>query len=80
VAPGDFQGPVQALGVDLARGLLELALDEAAKQLGLDDAQLQVLGAAPEGLVGVVEDPLHHVALAAQIDVGHIRLSLEDGA
>ena len=40
-------------------------------------AELHVPGAAPEGLVAVVEDRLHRVPLAAEVDVRDVRLALE---
>ncbi len=41
---------------------------------------VDLLGAAPEWLVLVVEDPLHHVTLAAEVDVRDLGLLLKDRA
>ena len=49
------------------------------KSLGVDQLELDLLRAAPERLVAVVEQPLHHVPAAAEVDVGDLRLLLEDG-
>src|SRR5436190_198289 len=52
--------------------------DELGERTGRDRAQLDRLRAAPKRLVFVVEDPLHDVAPAAQVDVRHLGLELED--
>src|SRR3954454_15050879 len=52
--------------------------EDRRERLGRDDAELELLAAAPEGLVRVVEDPLHHVALAAEEEVRDLGLLLED--
>ena len=51
-----------------------------AKSSGRDHAELHLLRTAPERLVGVVEETVHHAALAAEVDVGDVRLGLEHGA
>src|SRR6185295_9393567 len=65
--------------VDPAAGVGEAPLDEVAERPGRDRAELELLGAAPERLVLVVEDPLHHVALAAEVEVRDLGLLLQDG-
>ena len=60
-------------------GCVEPLLDEPLEELGLDRADLHHLRAPIEGLVLVVEQAPHHVALAAGVDVGDVGLLLEDG-
>ena len=59
---------------------LESLADERGEVLRGDHPELELLRAAPEGLVGVVEEPFHHAPLAAEIDVRDLGLRLEDGA
>ena len=66
--------------VDVLPGCAEARRDVLAKELGRNDTQLKLLRAPPERLVGVVEDALHHVALAAEVQVRDFRLLLEDRA
>ena len=54
--------------------------DEDRERLALYRPQLDRLGAAPERLVSIVEDLLHDVALAAEVDMGNLGLLLKDGA
>jgi hypothetical protein len=54
--------------------------DEGGERFDRDHPQLHRLGAAPERLVGVVEDALHDVVLAAEVHVGDLRLALENRA
>ena len=80
VAESRVQHPVDGGRLDPLPGALELRLDVAAEERRRDHAELHLLRAAPEGLVLVVEDPLQHVPLAAQVDVRDVGLELEDGA
>ncbi len=71
--------------VDGRRGYLlarvfELSLYVLGEGLRLDHVELDLLGAAPEWLVLVVKDALHHVALAPEVEVRHLGLLLKDGA
>ncbi len=59
--------------------LLESCAHEARELCLVDQADFELLRAAPERLVAVAEDPVEHVALAAQVDVRYLGLSLEDG-
>ena len=63
-------------------GARRSAASDVAARTGpaVDHAQLDLLRAAPERLVLVVEDPLHHVALAAEVDVRDLGLLLEHRA
>src|SRR4051812_11994534 len=80
VAAGDVHDGVDHGRVGLAVRRREALGDERAEQRGRDDAELELLGAAPEGLVGIVEDPLHHVAPAAEVEVRDVGLLLKDRA
>ncbi len=78
------RGQRERLPAGLRRQVLA-RLAEPGERVGLEQVgryhpELHLLRAAPERLVLVVEDPLHHVALAAQVDVSHLRLLLEDRA
>src|SRR5439155_26354076 len=74
------QHPLDRVWLDRAARLRELRLDEAAEERRRDDAELHLLGTAPERLVLVGEDALEHVPLAAQVDVSDLWLPLEDRA
>ena len=74
------QHPLDRVWLDRAARLRELRLDEAAEERRRDDAELHLLGTAPERLVLVGEDALEHVPLAAQVDVSDLGLPLEDRA
>ena len=79
--PGrDREDRVEPVGRDHAAGAVEAAADVAAEVLRVDHAELDLLGAAPERLVGVAEDAPHHVALGAEVDVRDLGLGLEDRA
>ena len=74
------RGGEQALKPSLAdsfTGLCEALPDEGSKLGRRDHADLELLGAAPERFILVVEDTLEDVALAAEVDVAHFRLGLE---
>ena len=75
-----MQQRIEGVGLDRPGGRAEALDDVAPEGLGRDDAQLDGLGAAPERLVLVAEEPAHHVALAAEVHVRHLGLGLEDGA
>jgi hypothetical protein len=77
---GDLEDPVADHLLDPPAGVLEAPGDEVAEGLGGDRPQLELLGAAPERLVRVVEDPLHHVALAAEVEVRDLGLLLQHRA
>ena len=64
-------------GVDVLARRAEPLLDEGGERIVGDDAELHLLGASPERLVGVVEQPVHHAALATEVDVRDLRLRLE---
>ena len=64
--------------VDRLLGLLEAVAQEAGELGRRDRTDLETLGAAPERLVRVVEDPLEDVPLAPEVDVRHLGLLLED--
>jgi hypothetical protein len=66
------------LGLDGAPRCLEALVDERRKRCPIDDAELHLLRASPERLVGVAEELLNHAALAAEVHVGNLRLRLED--
>jgi hypothetical protein len=79
VAARDRQHAVDGGVVDPAARRLEPLANEGREVFGRDHAELHLLRAAPERLVGVVEEPVHDAALAAQVDMSDVRLSLEDG-
>ncbi len=77
MAAGAAEQIIDDLGCDSPVGRAEPVEDETGEGLGGNHPQLDRLGAAPKGLVGVVEYSLHHVLLAPQVDVGHLGLFLE---
>ena len=77
VAAGAGEQLLEGLGADLLVRPEEALADEAGEALGIDELELDLLRAVPEGLVDVVEEALHHVAAAAEVDVGDLGLLLE---
>src|SRR6202011_3254323 len=75
----DPEHEVDHVCADGPSGLRKPGLDESAEVACRDRAQFHRLGAAPKGLVRVIEDPLHRVALAAEIDMRDLGLLLKDG-
>src|SRR5438477_8772762 len=73
-----FEDCLHGLVLDCSVGRGEASGDERGELGWIDRAELELLGTAPEGLVRVVEDPLHEVALAPEVNVRHLRLCLED--
>ena len=81
VAAGDLEQPRRAPPSSIPFPVAREALAEEAGELRRRDRpDLELLRAAPERLVLVVEDPLEDVPLAAEVDVAHLRLRLEDRA
>ena len=78
VAAGEREDLGDGLRVDRLPGRSEASGDVVGELGRLDHVQLHLLGATPERLVRVVEDPRQHVALAAEIDVRDLGLGLED--
>jgi hypothetical protein len=74
-------GPLEELVDDFRRefaSAVAKSLGEERRELGgRDRAELDWLRAAPKRLVLVVEDPLHDVALAAEVDVRDLGLELK---
>src|SRR5207248_509238 len=75
--PGRLEETGQRVVVDPLVGGGEALADEGRELRRRDRPQLERLGAAPERLVLVVEDPVEYVPLAAEIDVPYVRLGLE---
>jgi hypothetical protein len=71
---------VHHLVVDVPVGALELPLQVDGELGRRDQLELEHLRAAVEGLVLVGEEALHHVALAAGVDVRDLGLLLEHRA
>jgi len=80
VAARRGQEPVEGLVRDRLAALLEPLRDEALELDRRDHPDLDLLRAAPELLVLVLEDALEQVPLAAQVDVADLGLGLEDRA
>ena len=80
VPPGCLQQAVERDVGDRSAGLLEAPPDEGCEFAARDRPDLELLRAAPERLVLVVEDALEQVALAAEVDMADLGLGLEDGA
>ncbi len=80
VAAGDLEQLPDSRLLDVTPGSPEPACNEGREGAWLDRPQLDRLRTAPERLVGVAEDLRHDVALAAEVDVRHLGLLLEDRA
>ena len=80
VPAGHLEEPVEAFVGDALARRGEALAEEGRERRRRDRPDLELLRTAPERLVPVVEDPLEQVPLAAQVDVAHLGLGLEDGA
>jgi hypothetical protein len=80
VPAGRAEEPVDSGVVERLAGRREALAQERRELRRRDRPDLEPLGAAPERLVLVVEDPLEDVALAAQVDVPDLGLRLEHRA
>src|SRR5437868_4033109 len=78
VAAGDSEDRIRESLVDALARRLEPLLDEPAKLGSRNRAEPHLPSAAPEGLVHVVEEGLHHAPLAPEVDVRDVRLRSEE--
>jgi hypothetical protein len=78
MAAGERQRAFAGRRIKLLAGLLELRERVRREEVRRDHVQLDLLRASPERLVLVAEDLAHHVPFAAEIDVSHVGLFLED--
>src|SRR5215211_6221753 len=74
---GELQDLPDRCAFKLLPGIPKPLGDESRKRLFGDRVELDLLGAPPERLVLIVEDPLHEMALASEVDVGDLRLLLK---
>ena len=75
---GELEQPRERVVVDAAVTRLESRAHEGPELVDVDPSELDLLRAAPERLVAVVEDRPQHVAAAAEIDMAYLALRLED--
>src|SRR5689334_18180655 len=80
MAPARGEEAVDGLVGDRLAARLEPLHEEALELDRRDHPDLELLRAAPERLVLVLEDPLEQMPLAPQVDVADLGLRLKDGA